>query len=217
MASEEEEVAFARVRRKLGGVLSAMDKMIADSLTDSHGPGVVGPKAAAANVPAALLPNDLDILRRVGSTPIAQRTHGDITEVLHVLRDSEILQRLDDFAAAAIAGGMQYVEYEPSAAVVPPSSGAGSGDAYLILVEGLLGVQLAVDDSEKRVGYIHPMESFGEASFGALPQGHVASARAAKASCVMRVTRQVHPCMVEYLAEAAMPSPACLWACLQRG
>ena len=90
--TEEDDVVWTRVRRKLGGVLAAMDKLIDG--TDSHNPkgppgvSLEGPPGSrlSMSMPTTLQPAELETLRRVASMPVTQRTHDDISAMLHVLR-----------------------------------------------------------------------------------------------------------------------------------
>eukprot|EP00966_Prymnesium_polylepis_P059996 1391685-Prymnesium_polylepis.1 len=192
---EEEDVVWVRVKRKLGSVLAAIDKLIEGSIaTEQAGkPPPDAPPPVERKPPNAssLQPDALETLRRVCNVPPNQRTHDDVGQMIHVLRGSEILLRLDELATAAIVGGMRWDDYVQGAAVVPADC---TGDSYLMVTTGSLSVFVrdrdASGSASRRISYLYPGESFGEASFGEAGGGRViAEVRAAQPSSVMRVTR----------------------------
>ncbi|KAL1496887.1 hypothetical protein AB1Y20_014467 [Prymnesium parvum] len=198
---EEEDVVWTRVRRKLRGVLSSIDKLI-DSSPSADAP----PSRLPADSPHArhrpshaslhLSAEERRVLCDAAQLPPSHRSHEQICAMIHALRGSEVLLRLDEPVTAAFVGAMRWEEHVEGAAVVPETCHA---DAYVLLVEGLLAVRVREREAKqsRRVGYVHPGDSVCEASFGDCAagrvesvSGRVAELRAAAHSSVMRVTRQ---------------------------
>ena len=204
----EEDVMWVRIRRKLAGIEAKMDKLLEtapakmdDMLLETAAPDAAGRKREKKSGKGTLKPEELATLRRVASLPLEQRSHQDISAVMHVLRGSEVLLRLDEVSAAAFVGGLSWEDY---AAGMPVVSEAVDGDSYLILVQGVLGVGVRrppEQHAHRRVGNIYAGESFCEASFGETHAQLLAEARANVPANVLRVTRrQFHSAMRNWQA-----------------